>query len=59
MGWGFGLWLPRWAKRAIVRAWNGVTCRLLGHEIFGPYETRGFKFEKKCLACCKRFPDPE
>lgn len=57
-GWGFGLWMPLWLKDAIVTVWNFFACLIYGHEMFGPvWAADGALIaEKKCVACCKRFP---
>lgn len=50
-GFGYG-WLPMPIQHAIVSVWNWTTCRLLGHDWFGPWPDTPIT-KKTCSACCK------
>lgn len=53
---GFGFehgalrWLPHWAQRAIVYAWNPAACFVFGHRTFGD------RVGTTCMHCSRRWP---
>ena len=62
MFWGMGhglllLW-PHSIKRMILKSWNYLSCRLLGHDIFGPIDDveQDVHITRHCVACSKEFP---
>lgn len=56
-GHGRFIWLPWPVKRAVAAAWNFVSCRLLGHETFGPVDEPGMRpIPKTCCHCGKTWP---
>ena len=55
---GWFMWLPGWAKRAIVKIWNNISCYTMGHEIYGPWDLEdGMHIDKFCSSCSKKWKD--
>jgi hypothetical protein len=68
LAWGFRhgalRWAPYWVRLTILVVWNHITCRLFGHDIFGPIIEDGHVLHGKvCVNCSKKYtfdiPDPE
>jgi hypothetical protein len=50
-------WTPHWFRHMIVTLWNYVSCRLFGHDVFGPIIEDGHVLhDKVCVNCSKKYP---
>jgi hypothetical protein len=45
-GWG-RKWVPWWLRRLVVKSWNSISCRFMGHKDYGL---------GCCGMCCKSLP---
>ena len=50
-------WAPHWFRHMIVTVWNWISCRLFGHDVFGPIIEDGqVLHDKVCVNCSKKYP---